>query len=252
MDWSEYRQTRRQRSRPLVIAHRGMPKRAPENSLHSFALALEQGADVLETDLHITRDGTIVLFHDSGLGRMTDGEGPISAQTLAELKRLRLRAPDGAWSTQQIPTLVELLDLTQGDVPLLLELKDVRFLQPEMAKGLVHLLAEHGVLAKTAIVSFNAALVDAIRQTGAGIPSGLITMKNALPRAGMDLLGPAWPLLVANPLYVAWAHRLGSIVAPLDLTPEARLGYYLRLGVDALLTDDTAVLMQVFRKLGKV
>jgi glycerophosphoryl diester phosphodiesterase len=228
-----------------------MPKQAPENTLHSFALALQQGADVLETDLHITRDGAFVLFHDSLLGRMTDGAGPISAQTLAELKRLRVRNPDGAWSTQQIPTLDELLALTQGDVPLLLELKDVQFLQPEMARRLVNLLGEYGVLAKSAIVSFNAALVAAIRQTGAGIPSGLITMNNPLPRAGVDLLGPAWPLLMANPLYVAWAHRLGCIVAPLDLTPEARLGYYLRLGVDALLTDDTAVLMQALRKMGK-
>lgn len=251
MDWGEYRRTRGQRSRPLVIAHRGMPKQAPENTLHSFALALQQGADVLETDLHITRDGAIVLFHDAHLGRMTDGTGPIFTQTLAELKRLRLRNPDDTWSTQQIPTLGELLALTKGEVPLLLELKDVRFLQPEIAKRLVYLLADYGVLAKTAIVSFNAALVEAVRQTGAGIPSGLITMNNPLPRQGMELLGPAWPLLLANPLYVAWAHRLGSIVAPLDLTPEARLGYYLRLGVDALLTDDSALLMQALRKQGR-
>lgn len=251
MDWDEFRRTRHQRTRPLLIAHRGMPKQAPENTLHSFALALRQGADVLETDLRITRDGMIVLFHDAGLERMTDGQGPLFAHTLAELKRLRLRNPDGSWSTQQIPALSELLAMTQGDVPLLLELKDVRFLQPEVAKRLVNLLADYGVLAKAAIMSFNAALVDSVRQTGTTIPTGLITMSDPLPRRGSELLGPAWPLLMANPLYIAWAHRMGCIVAPLDVTPEVRLPYYLRLGVDALLSDDTALTLQALKKAGR-
>lgn len=251
MDWEEFRRTRRQRTRPLIIAHRGTPKQAPENSLHSFAQALQQGADVLETDLRLTRDGVIVLFHDAGLERMTDGQGPLFAHTLADLKRLRLRNPDGSWSAQQIPTLSELLTMTQGNVPLLLELKDMRFLQSEIAEQLVYTLADAGVLAKSAIMSFNAALVDAIRRTGAAIPTGLITMTDPLPRRGTELLGPAWPLLMANPLYVAWGQRMGSIVAPLDVTPEQRLRYYLRLGVDALLADDTAVLLQALRKMGK-
>jgi len=228
-----------------------MPKHAPENTLHSFSLAFQQGADVLETDLRITRDGIIVLFHDERVDRMTDGQGPVFAHTLSELKRLRVRDPDGSWGIQQIPALSELLAMTQGHVPLLLELKDVRFFEPEMAKRLVNLLADYRALTKSAVVSFNAALVDALRRTGAKIPTGLITLTNPLPRRDMELLGPAWPLLMANPLYVAWAHRLGCIVAPLDLTPEARLPYYLRMGVDALLTDDTALTVQALQRAGR-
>ena len=251
MDWNEYRRTRHQRTRPLVIAHRGVPGQAPENTLESFALAIKQGADVLETDLHITRDGAIVLFHDTHLGRMTDGDGPIFAHTLAELKRLKVRRPDGSWSAQQVPTLMELLAMTQGQVPLLLELKDWRFTEPLYAKRLINILVDYGVLAKSAIVSFNAPLVNAIRQTGAQVPAGHITMTNPLPRAGMELLGPAWPLLLANPLYVAWAHRLGCLVAPLDTAPEARLGYYLRLGVDAILADDPGRVLQALKRHGR-
>jgi glycerophosphoryl diester phosphodiesterase len=67
---------------------------------------------------------------------------------------------------------------------------------------------------------------------------GLVTMTNPLPRGEGQLLGPAWPLLRANPAYVAAAHRQGKIVAPLDTTPEKRMAYYLWLGVDAVLADD--------------
>jgi glycerophosphoryl diester phosphodiesterase len=251
MDWNEYQRTRHQRTRPLVIAHRGVPGQAPENTLESFALALKQGADVLETDLRITRDGVIVLFHDARLGRMTDGSGPLFAHSLAELKRLKLRRPTGGWSAQQVPTLMELLAMTQGHVPLLLELKDWRFTQPLYAKRLIYILIDYGVLAKSAIISFNAPLVNAVRQTGVEIPTGYVTMHDCIPKRGMELLGPAWPLMVANPFYAAWAHRMGSLVAPLDSTPETRLGYYLRLGVDALLADDPASVLQALQRRGR-
>ena len=71
--WDEFYQTRHLRRKPLVVAHRGASNVLPENTLASFALRLEQGADVLETDLRFTKDGEIVLFHDATLERMTEG-----------------------------------------------------------------------------------------------------------------------------------------------------------------------------------
>lgn len=240
MDWQSFYASRSQRARPLLIAHRGVPGTHPENSLASFTLALEQGADVLETDLHVTRDGEIVLFHDHSLNRMTDAGGAVFASSLSDLKRLRLRGPRQTWTDERVPTLVELLTLTQGRVPLLLELKDIRFFQPRFGERLVQQLADYGVLAKTAIISFNAALVAAIRQVEPTIPIGVVTLSGLVPPAHGELVGPVWPLLYANPLYVAQAHRRGQLVAPLDTTPERRMGYYLRLGVDAVLADDPA------------
>lgn len=240
MDWKEFLQTRAQRPYPLLIAHRGANHLAPENSLAAFAIAQKQGADVLETDLHVTRDSEIVLFHDHTLERMSDGQGPLFARSLAELKQLRLRGPDGQLTAERIPTLIELLAATQGQIPLLLELKDWRFADRQHAERLVSVLADYGVLAKSAIISFNQALVRSIRQVYAGIPVGTITLLNPLPQGEGQLLGPFWPLLWLNPFYVAWAHRMGRIVAPLDTKPEKRMARYLRLGVDAVLADDPA------------
>jgi glycerophosphoryl diester phosphodiesterase len=250
MDWKEFLQTRAQRQYPLLIAHRGANHLAPENSLAAFAIAQQQGADVLETDLHVTRDGEIVLFHDHTLGRMSDGEGPLFAHSLAELKQRRLRGPDGKLTDERIPTLIELLAATQGQMPLLLELKDWRFVDRQHAERLVSVLADYGVLAKCAIISFNQALVCSIRQVYDGIPVGTITLLNPIPQAEGQLLGPFWPLLWLNPFYVAWAHRMGRIVAPLDTTPEKRMAHYLRLGVDAVLADDPASALAAMKCIG--
>lgn len=240
MDWDTFRAARAAGAAPLIVAHRGTPTIAPENSLTGFAGAMALGADVLETDLHVTADGEIVLFHDRTLARTSTGAGPLFAHTLAALQQYRLRGPDGHATEEQIPTLRELLEMTQGRIPLLLELKDWRFLQPVYGRALVGLLADYGVLAKCAIISFNHLLIDAVRRVRPDLPMGMVTLTNPLPTKRGPLLGPFWPLLCLNPGYVAWAHRQGQNVAPLDTTPEKRMGYYMRLGVDALLADDPA------------
>src|SRR3569832_2302903 len=73
---------------PRLFAHRGSSGTTPENTLEAFAEGLRAGADRLELDVHRTRDGHIVVFHDDDLGRTTDATGPIRDRTLAELEKL--------------------------------------------------------------------------------------------------------------------------------------------------------------------
>lgn len=240
MNWPQFRATRKQRTRPLVVAHRGTPDLQPENTLPSFQLALAQGADALETDLHFTRDDQIVLFHDRTLDRTTDGQGVLRNHTLAELKRFQTRTPTGALTDSRILTLAELIEATNAQTPLLLELKDSRFVAHNDAARLVELLERYDMVQRCAIVSFHPDYVAGVAAVQPAIPTGNITLWNALPTGKAELLGPLWPLLYLNPLYVWWAHRLAKIVCPLDPTPEPRIPYYLRLGVDALLTNNPA------------
>jgi glycerophosphoryl diester phosphodiesterase len=171
---------------------------------------------------------------------MTEGQGDIHNYTLAELKRLRLRAPGGQMTEARILSLVELMEATNAQTPLLLELKDPRFAQPSDAARLIDLLERYDMVQRCAIISFHADYVAGVEAVQPAIPTGNITMWNALPTGKAELLGPLWPLIYLNPLYVWWAHRLGKIVCPLDPTPEPRIRYYLRLGVDALLTNNPA------------
>lgn len=104
------------------FAHRGVMALRPENTMSAFKLALDTGADGIETDVHLTRDGELVLIHDETLERTTDGSGLVSSYTLAELKQLNAGIRDAL--VESIPTLYELLDLVRDEpVRLNLEVK---------------------------------------------------------------------------------------------------------------------------------
>jgi glycerophosphoryl diester phosphodiesterase len=249
MDWDNFRDERRLYGRPFVVAHRGAPTLEPENTLRSFFTALVQGADALETDLRFTADDELILFHDPTLERMTEGVGLVRNHTLAQIKALRTRRPDGVLVHEPVPTLAELIAATGGQTPLLLELKDPLFLEERYARRLVDTLMRGNVLRRSALVSFEFAHVASVRRIQPDIPVGLITIKNPFPRPGTQLLGPIWPLIYLNPFYTWLAHRMGSIVAPLDPTPASRLPYYMARQVDAVLADEPGLVLRRMHEL---
>lgn len=120
------------------VAHRGLHDRElgiPENSLPAFARAVEHGK-AIELDLHATADNRLVVLHDFQLKRMTGVPGIVEEWTLEDLRKLRLQGTDA-----QIPTLDEVLELVDGRVPLLLEIKSERLgevgrLEPVLMKRL--------------------------------------------------------------------------------------------------------------------
>lgn len=236
------------REKPYVMAHRGNRTACPENTLAAFRRALEDGADVLETDLWLSRDGAFVCIHDATLERTTDGAGPVEARTLAELKALSASCGRPEYAGERIPTLADVASLLPPDRGLALELKSDRFLDPEVGRRLAGELSALGVLPRCVVLSFSRARLDAVREGAPALPAGWITLKKACPAGGVELLGPFWPLLLLNPLYVLCAHRRGQAVAPLDPTPDARLGLYRLLGCDAVLSDDPGATV---RRLGR-
>jgi glycerophosphoryl diester phosphodiesterase len=243
LTWDNFREQRRIFGRPFVVAHRGAQTLQPENTLSAFLLALVQGADALETDLRFTADDELILFHDATVERMTEGSGAVRDYGLAELRKLRMRKPDGSLVNEPVPTLADLIAATGGQTPLLLELKDPLFLHEKYARKLVDVLAVGGVLRRSALISFQYEHVAAVQTIQPDIPVGHITMKNPWPRRGVQLLGPAWPLIYLNPTYVGLTHRRGCIAAPLDPNPIPRLPYYLMQQVDAVLADEPGLVL---------
>ena len=105
---------------PLVIAHRGASAYQPENTLAAFALAIEQGAQMIELDLHCSSDNQVVVIHDETLDHTTNLTGRVDQMTLAEIKQA------DAGNGERVPTLDETLDLTIGKLRLYLEIKDAK------------------------------------------------------------------------------------------------------------------------------
>ena len=103
-------------AQPLVAAHRGGAALWPENSLLAFRNALALGVDCLESDVHLTADGELVILHDPTLDRTTTGTGPVAERRLADLTSVRLRARDGTVTDEPLPTLGQLLDVL-GSIP---------------------------------------------------------------------------------------------------------------------------------------
>jgi glycerophosphoryl diester phosphodiesterase len=111
---------------PLVIAHRGDSAHRPENTLASFASALEIGAAYAEFDVHLTRDGEVVVIHDATLDRTTNGQGAVANLTLAEIRSFSAGYPARFGSTyagERVPTLGEVLGLLRDRALAMIEIK---------------------------------------------------------------------------------------------------------------------------------
>jgi len=142
--------------RPRIIGHRGAAAHAPENTMASFAQGVQLGADAIELDVHLSRDGHLIVMHDPKVSRTTNGHGHIKDMTLAEIKQLDA----GAWFNDQfrgerVPTLVEVLDWAKGRIPFIVEIKG----DPQPAVGIeekiVKLLCAYDLLDDTLIISFH-------------------------------------------------------------------------------------------------
>ena len=99
-----------------VVAHRGDWRGAPENSLQGYQNCIDMGVDMVEIDLHWTKDSVLVIMHDNTLDRTSTGKGKISDYTYAELQQFFLRAGDGVKTRHKIPTLEEVLLLCKGKI----------------------------------------------------------------------------------------------------------------------------------------
>ena len=152
---------------PLFAAHRGGALLWAENSLLAFRNALALGADFLELDVHLTRDGEVMVIHDATLERTTTGSGPVRERTLAELGAVRLKDRDGAVLEEGIPTLDQVVALAAaGKRQILLEIKtdERRRRYPEIEEKVFAVLDRHHFTSFTVVMAFEAATWRRLRQ----------------------------------------------------------------------------------------
>lgn len=147
--------------RPQVFAHRGGSKLRPENTIPAFDHGLALGADGLEFDVHLSRDGVVVVHHDRTLDRTTTGRGPLAALTAAELGRLDAAKLWKAFAGQGVgvPTLQEVLR-RYPDIPIIIELKAN---EPELAHRVIDEVRAAGAVDRVALGSFGTRVLRAAR-----------------------------------------------------------------------------------------
>ncbi|GAU67287.1 putative glycerophosphoryl diester phosphodiesterase [Streptomyces sp. NBRC 110611] len=145
----------------LTIGHRGIMGVEPENTLRSFVRAEREGLDVIELDLHLSKDGTLVVMHDAEVDRTTDGTGPVAERTLAELREL------DAGQGERIPVFEEVLTAVRA--PLQAEIKDVA-----AARTLAEVLRDRDLADRVEVISFHDEALATVRTLLPGVRTALV------------------------------------------------------------------------------
>jgi glycerophosphoryl diester phosphodiesterase len=235
----------RQRFTPgklLIGGHRGNPDEFPENTLASFASAIELGVQVIECDIHLTRDGRLAVIHDHTVDRTTNGTGLVGAKTMAELKQLD--AGDG----EQIPELVEVLELAKGRVGVAVEVKSLPVKYPGIEEKLLEALRASDMTGDSAAISFDHRVVRRVRELNREVVGGVLLagrplmLPELLRWADAEVYSPHWSYVDSET--VAEVHGAGAVVGVWTVDDEETLARCRGLGVDAVYTNRPRRLLQ--------
>jgi len=256
--------------RPLVMAHRGASGLAPENTLVAFQKALDLGADVLELDVHATKDGEIVVIHDETVDRTTDGRGAVKDFTLEELKRLDAGyhfTPDGGVTYPYrgrgitIPTLKEVFAaFPQARINI-----EIKQSNPPIEGRLGALIEGMGAEDRVLVISFDDEAIARFRKLAPGVATGAaegeirefvtyLTLRMVpfyVPKADAFQV-PEWygEYHIVTKAFVDAAHSKNVEVHVWTVNEKEDMRRLLKLGVDGIITDYPDHLIEVMKERG--
>lgn len=241
--------------RPLNFAHRGASCEAPQNTLAAFLLAAELGADGIEFDVQLSRDGQPVVIHDFSVDATTNGHGRVRDLTLAELRELDAGARfDPVFAGERIPTLDEVLDTVGSRLLLNVELKTAGLRDDGLVAAVIDRLATRGLLDRSILSSFNPLAVWRARRLSPTVATGMLyadSMPFFLRRPWLrglvkpQALHPHYKLVDRD--YVLWARSQGYRVNVWTADDPGELWQLVRSGVDVIITNRPDVLDGVLR-----
>ena len=158
-----------------VWAHRGASGYRPENTMEAFELAIKQGADGIELDVHTSADGQLIVIHDETVDRVTDGTGLVGEKTLKELKDLKVSTPAEPEGIYRIPTLQEVLDLMRTtDMMVNIELKNSICFYPGMEEKVLKAVKEAKMEEQLIYSSFNHYSLLQLKQLDQNVQTGIL------------------------------------------------------------------------------
>ncbi|MGE4304824.1 MAG: glycerophosphodiester phosphodiesterase family protein [Novosphingobium sp.] len=249
----------------MIVAHRGCHVEFPENSLAAFRRCMMLGIDMIETDVQITRDGVLILMHDTSVDRTTNGSGKVADMTLAQIKKLRLRmgtgGPDAALTDETVPTFEEAMEAMRGEILVDLDAKGPD-LEKVWAQSLT-LLERMGVLDQMTVkltagrddhfldrvpllkrvtylqrvTSFGPPLSDVVRTHSVHRPAAYTVVFLNLPffEEGVTAIKASGARAWAEPFWGATAGGYSDALAMLN--PDANWGRLIDAGATVFLTD---------------
>ncbi len=233
---------------PLILAHRGANKVAPQNTLPAFSKAIEFNADGIETDVHLCKDGEIVICHNYTVDATSNGSGLIDEMTFAQLRQLDFGSYFSKdFSGVTLPTLPELLELTKN-----MNLINIEIKPPQKGNDLVKRVVEEihkfGIEKNSIISCFDPECIRLVKELDFNLKTGLLYEKSELGDEIMSFGVAKYCMQLkadaAHPEYflidesdVKELHANGIAVNPWTVNEREDIIKYTSWGCDALITD---------------
>jgi glycerophosphoryl diester phosphodiesterase len=237
--------------RPAVIAHRGASGIAPENTLAAVQKALDAGADMVEIDVHLSKDKKVVVMHDASVIRTTEGTEDIENMTLEAIRQLDA----GAWYSadyvgERVPTLEEVLTLIQGKAILLIEIKKGRNGRyAGLEQAVIDVVDAHQAREKVIIQSFEYETVQQALQIAPDIEAHqLVTAAGGLEQyVGIAAINPYYRTLTHR--FIRSPHERGLKVFTYTVNSEKEMKKCIRGRVDGIITNFPDRLVKVLKEI---
>jgi glycerophosphoryl diester phosphodiesterase len=238
--------------KPLIIAHRGDAKSFPENTLPAFESAIAKGADAIELDVHLTKDGELVVHHDDYLGRVEQASGYIETYTLRQLQSLDV----GSWFDQRfsglkMPTLNDVLALGNAAIRFEIELCTATL---PFLRTVIDAIAKKGLDEQVELTSWHLPLLFHVKEINPRFRTGIFfepfpEWMQPAERHGRILnwlvLSKAQvahlPLSLIDDDLVSRLHEKGLKVHGADLNSEEEIRMAIRMQIDQFSTDNLAL-----------
>lgn len=226
-----------------IIAHRGASGYAPENTMAAFELAIKMGAHGIETDVHLTKDGEVVIIHDERLDRTTNGIGYIKDYTYEQLLKFNANNHMEQYEYCPIPKLSDLLQLVKENKILLnIELKTDVIQYVDIEKKVLDLVKEYQIEDKVIYSSFNHYTINTIKKLNPTAKVGLLYMEGLFEpwkyamNMNADALHPYYPNLMI-PNYLTNCHQNNILVNTWTVNKRSDMKDLIALNVDSIITN---------------
>ncbi len=242
-----------------VIGHRGACHYYPENTLASIEGALGMGAEMVEIDAQLSKDGVPVVFHDEDLGRCTDGRGPVASHTLQELKKLDA----GSWfdkkfRNERIPTLEEVLAFCRDRIALNIEIK-TEAVTEEISGGIeekcIALVEKYGMKSHVVFSSFDQRVFHHLVQLETGIARAVLWNRRQYDKKAPSMIVEELHADAFNcskdeisPQWMMDLERSNIPVNIYTVNDEGGMGKLINMGASGIFTNRPDVLLRAVRE----
>jgi glycerophosphoryl diester phosphodiesterase len=238
-------------NRVLIFGHRGASAYAPMNTIPAFELAVKQGADAVELDVHLTKDGAVVVFHDFTVEETSNGEGEVAAMTLEEIKSLDA----GSWFSPEfcgteIPTLDEVFEAVGKKVFVNVEIKTESAKRDGTEEAVADCIKRHDMQNRVIISAFNAKVLKHFRPLMPDVPLGYLLSLEEMAGSTQVVVNPhnydayhiSYDMLSDSQL--SWAKEHGHLVNIWTVNDPARARQLALKGVHGIISDKPDVIKQ--------